>query len=89
MLRTVLIQFYLGLTVADQVLDNCQLDTVARTAKTVARIAAVIAPTFHFTNLEAFEQEPTGAATVRGTRWPWSAVLTMRLRWPKCRRTRI
>lgn len=50
---------------AAQNLDDAHLDIIARTDAEAARIAKVTAPTSQFSEPEAFEERPAGAATVR------------------------
>jgi CxxC motif-containing protein (DUF1111 family) len=65
MLRTALMLSCLALPAPAQTLTDPHLNTAARTAQEVARIAAVVAPTTDFSKPEAFEEKSAGAATVR------------------------
>lgn len=65
MLRAAFALCLLSHPIAAQTLDDLQLSTVPRTTSEAARIATVTAPTNDFTQPEAFEDKPAGAATVR------------------------
>ncbi|RGP35760.1 di-heme oxidoredictase family protein [Pseudotabrizicola alkalilacus] len=65
MLRPLFLLSFLAVPCAAQTLDDRHLPVIPRTAEDAAKVAAILRPVQDFSQPEAFEAKPAGAATVR------------------------